>query len=314
MLHNEATNGTNPCNGHLWVNWVVASDGTVTGNYNGTGQPDANPCTRHDPATELRYVRNLLAYQHDTGDISYAAQIAYYEPMVLANYANVDPRGWVYDDLMDSYTTSGNVAFLNEAEHMAQTYLTSGLNTSRIDWQIEEASVLVQEGNRTSNAAMMNAGLAALHAASSAIDPTYHLVFISGLAKASQNGDIAVAFARAGDTADAILVEHGMNALWDSVYGGYDEGALLTSTGLTIQQKKTGGRMANMLILARLLNDATLQQNMMTVLLDDVYLPNLHGVLYEQHQNWSLYVINGTTETWVTSEAMGIMLETLMPV
>ncbi len=313
MLHNEAIYGKNPCNGHLWINWIVAN-GTVTGNYNGTGTPDSNPCTRHDPATELRFVRNLLVYEHDTGDMTYAKQVAYYEPMVLANYANVDPRGWVYDDLMDSYKASGNVAFLNEAVNMANTYLKSGLNTTRIDWQIEEASVLVQEGKRSGNTVMLNTGLADLKATTSSIDTTYHLVFISGLAKSSQNGDIANAYARAGDTTDATLIQLGMQVMWDTTYGGYDEGAVLGTTGLTIQQKKTGGRMANMDELFHLLNEPTQQATITNVLLKDVYLPSLHGVLYEQHRDWSKYTINGTSETWVTSEAMGIMLEALMPI
>ncbi len=70
--------------------------------------------------------------------------------------------------------------------------------------------------------------------------------------------------------------------------------------------------MTNAIELARLLGDERLLRNLLTVLYTKVYTPKLGGIVYEQRRDWSLYTINGRTEDWVTSEATGLALESLL--
>lgn len=97
--------------------------------------------------------------------------------------------------------------------------------------------------------------------------------------------------------------------LWDPLYGGYYEGLTDTNGVVAIKNKKTGGRSMNMMELGKLLNDQALVSQMDALFRDHIYQSSpvgYQGVLYEQERNWQPYVLNGTTENWVTSEAMGI--------
>jgi UTP:GlnB (protein PII) uridylyltransferase len=84
---------------------------------------------------------------------------------------------------------------------------------------------------------------------------------------------------------------------------------------LTIKNKKTGGRSMAMLELGKILGDQTLITQMDNLFHQNIYQSSptgYEGVLYEQQQNWQPYVLDGTTENWVTSEAMGITMIALL--
>lgn len=301
MLMNFHQHGFNPCVDGLYVNW----DATGV-NYNGTGTPDPNPCTRHDPLTDLRYLANLYRYQSATGDHVFASDIAKMTPIVLHEYTgHVDARGWVYTELLT--ISRSDPRFDTIAQRYPAVYAHGYLKASRVDYDFEEASVLVQSGI-PADVLLGTHRLNALWA--KWYSPKLHLVVWGTEVKTSQEGDIAVALARAGMSLRANDLLTGMHALWDVANGGYDEGATLSPWSL--KTKKTGGRQANILILADLLRDTTLAATMRSLIISKVYLPHDAGVVYEQTPIWGLYVIHGHTEDWVTSEAMGITIAALL--
>ena len=91
--------------------------------------------------------------------------------------------------------------------------------------------------------------------------------------------------------------------------GGFGEGADYANNSLSLKMKKTGGRMMNMMELGKVLGNAILLTTMDTLFHQHIYQSSpagYEGVLYEQQPNWAPYTLGGTTENWVTSEAMGI--------
>ena len=309
MLENEAQHGWDSCYNGLYINWNDTAGATV-GNWNGTGQPDATPCTRHeDRMTTLRYLDGLLLYKADTGSTEFDAEIARIEPHVLALFttANPDARGWAYDTVVQIAQLSGNPAFTAIANSMLHRYATSPADSTRPDWQFEEASALVQSGVP----AYVSLGTTELNQYWQADAlPNLGLVNEPSIIVTADQVDIATALARAGFTSQANQMLNGLEAhLWDPVYGGFGEGAVYSNGSLSLKTKKTGGRMMNVMQLGKSLDNPTLVSTMDSLFQQHIYQssPNgYQGVLYEQRPDWSLYTIGGTTETWVTSEAMGI--------
>lgn len=164
-LQNEAYAGYNAATNGLWVNWDVSGDGGVTGNFNGTGYPDpsSGAGARHDPATDLRYLHNLLSWQaQHPGSTEFNGQISRYEGIVKAEFAGTkDPRGWYYDELYSIGTLSGDQWFTNTAYNLAAAYAQQydpALGTIyqvsseypagfyRTDWALEEGAALCEAG------------------------------------------------------------------------------------------------------------------------------------------------------------------------
>jgi hypothetical protein len=314
MLTNEIAHGWDSCYNGLWINWDEVNGQTV-GNWNGTGQPDQSPCTRHeDRMTTLRLLHALLLYRADTGSTEFDHEIGFIEHHVLTLFtiSNPDLRGWAWNDMVDIATLSGDNQFTSIANAMLNLYYSSPAESTRPDWQIEEASDLVRSGNPT----YMNKGNAELQN----YWRQYYLpdvkLIMGAPIKTPSESDIAVAYARAGMTDKANLLLSGMQSdLWDSHYGGFVEGGIYTAGVVTQQTKKTGGRMMTMLALGKILGNQQLVSTMDVLFRQHIYQSSptgYEGVLYEQQQNWSLYVLNGTTENWVTSEAMGISMVALL--
>ncbi len=310
MLENEVAHGWDSCYNGLYINWDEVNGRTV-GNWNGTGQPDPSPCTRHeDRMTTLRFLDGLLLYKADTGSAEFNSEISTIEAHILTLFttANADPRGWAWDTMTQIAQLSGNAQFTAIANAMLKLYATSPANNSRPDWQIEEASALVQSGVPS----YVTLGTSELRAYWSAnYLPNVELVNEPTEMVTADQGDIAVALAKAGFTAQAEDVLAGMEAhLWDPAYGGFGEGTVLSANGtLSFKNKKTGGRMMNMMTLGKDLDDSSLVSTMDTLFQQHIYQASpagYQGVLYEQQQDWQPYVLGGTTENWTTSEAMGI--------
>jgi hypothetical protein len=309
MLLNEIDHGWDSCYNGLYINWDE-DNGTTVGNWNGTGQPDASPCTRHeDRMTTLRFLDGLLLYKADTGTTEFDAEISTVEAHVLTLFTpgNADPRGWAYDTVVQIGRLSGNPEFTTIANAMLKLYATHPANNTRPDWQIEEASALVQSGVPS----YVAQGTAELDQYWTA----YYLPSVGlvnepeGIVTADQ-GDIATALARAGFTTQANDVLSGLEThLWDPTYGGFGEGAVYSNGTLTLKMKKTGGRMMNMMQLGKVLGNANVVSTMDNLFHQHIYQSSpvgYEGVLYEQQPDWAPYVLGGTTENWVTSEAMGI--------
>jgi hypothetical protein len=55
-----------------------------------------------------------------------------------------------------------------------------------------------------------------------------------------------------------------------------------------------------------------LQTTLLNVALQKAYYAPGHGVLYEMLPNWTLVASGGVPEDWVTTEAMGIVMEALL--
>ena len=309
MLVNEENHGWDSCYNGLYINWDEVNGYTV-GNWNGTGKPDPSPCTRHeDRMTTLRFLDGLLLYKADTGSTEFDAEINTIEAHVLTLFAtgNPDPRGWAYDTVVQVAQLSGNAQFTAIANAMLNLYATRPADSSRPDWQIEEASALVQS-DVPSYVALGTTELNNYWNANYL--PSVGLVNEPNGIVTSDQGDMATALARAGFTTQANQVLSGLQThLWDPVFGGFGEGAVYANGTLTLKMKKTGGRMMNMMQLGKLLGNTTLVSTMDTLFQQHIYQSSpsgYEGVLYEQQPDWAPYVLGGTTENWVTSEAMGI--------
>ncbi len=309
MLVNEEDHGWDTCYNGLYINWDDVN-GTTVGNWNGTGQPDPSPCTRHeDRMTTLRFLDALLLYKADTGSTEFDTEIATIQAHVLTLFttANPDPRGWAYDTVVQIASLSGDPEFTAIADAMLKRYATEPADNSRPDWQIEEASALVQSGV-PSYVALGSTELNTYWTADYL--PSVGLVNEpNGIVTADQ-GDMAIALARAGLTGQANQVLAGLDShLWDPQYGGYGEGATYSNGTLTLKMKKTGGRMMNMMELGKILSNGYLVTAMDALFQQHIYQASpvgYEGVLYEEQPDWAPYVLGGTTENWVTSEAIGI--------
>jgi hypothetical protein len=129
---------------------------------------------------------------------------------------------------------------------------------------------------------------------------------------------------RALDLLDPLTVESNKFGLWDNTYGGYFYG--LDFPGPSFQSpgvpalrntKKEAGRQISMLQAYHLANALTTNRYAATeaalrnvALQKSFYAPG-HGVLYEVANDWSPLYYNGQIGDWVTTEAMGIVLEAL---
>jgi hypothetical protein len=124
------------------------------------------------------------------------------------------------------------------------------------------------------------------------------------------------------------LPNNALSSMWDPTYLGYYQQVKFTRTGpeapgsLTLDTtNKESGRqesilwalhLANLLTARRYLVLHTREMQMQTVVLTKAYYAPGHGVLYEMTKQWTPVTINNHPATWVTTEAMGIELESLM--
>ncbi len=136
---------------------------------------------------------------------------------------------------------------------------------------------------------------------------------------------------KAEDMLDNQTATHDPLGMWDAAHLGYYRFAVFSGTSYlnagtpTVQNgptdKKEVGRQQEMLEAFAVANALTggryqqMEQAMLKVAQITYYAPG-HGYLYEERVDWSLVTINTKNhqhipETWVTSEAMGIVMEGL---
>jgi hypothetical protein len=137
MLNNIKENGFNPDPringglGGLWINWRMGTR-PLQVNFNGSGAPDdarMDPA-RHDDLTDLRYLHNLLSWQHQhPQDTQFAGEVQRFTAIVKRAYASShNERGWIYDELMDMGRLSGDNFFRATARTLAEHYATKGVH------------------------------------------------------------------------------------------------------------------------------------------------------------------------------------------
>ena len=124
------------------------------------------------------------------------------------------------------------------------------------------------------------------------------------------------------------LPANALNYLWDPTYLGYYQQIKFTGTGpeapgniINVTTNKEAGRQESMLWALHLANLLTRQRypalhtreaQMQIVALTKAYYAQGHGVLYEMTRQWTPDTVNNQPETWVTTEAMGIELESVI--
>ncbi len=131
----------------------------------------------------------------------------------------------------------------------------------------------------------------------------------------------------ATDLLDPLTSQNNSLGLWDSSkqLGYFSQtvfpGPTVTNPGTpkTSKNKKEAGRQIQMLEAFRVANTVTndkyaqMQSVMQEVTLGKAYYAAGHGYIYEMNADWQLLILpNGQHEDWVTTEAMGIALESLL--
>jgi hypothetical protein len=132
---------------------------------------------------------------------------------------------------------------------------------------------------------------------------------------------------RATDLLSSFTAQTNLLGLWDNNHIGYFAGAVFPGPDIAHPGQprvsgtaKESGRQLQMLEAFRVANSITNNQyqSMQTALLHlalgPAYYRAGHGVLFEMTENWQPLVIRGGVADWVTAEAMGISLESLLSV
>jgi hypothetical protein len=174
ILENHRQNGFNPDpainggRGGLWINWRTGSSPLQT-NFSTAGIPctrNDDGSARHDELTDLRYLHNLWTCRAvfpdipvDNAEIERFTRIVKHELTPARN-----PRGWVYDLVIDLHRLSGD-PFYHDAARSLATYFADELykpevgsvckikkkngrvtSSYRVDHTMEVGCALVQAG------------------------------------------------------------------------------------------------------------------------------------------------------------------------
>lgn len=231
-LLEETADGWNPTTNGLYINWSKDDPSQV--NFTDHDR------RRHDKLTDLRDLVGMERYvaQHP-GDSSQRAGIARLAPVATAEFKGyASDKGWVYWDLLDLGSLTGDAAWTNEARYMASHYARAidpavgvdhgPLSAStaeaaadcadgwRIDHALESGVMLVDAGRRFGNATWTQQGYRAYSVARStgfdAADGLFNRIVCQGVvwdhqAKTEEQADIARTTLRAGAAVgDARLV------------------------------------------------------------------------------------------------------------
>ncbi len=393
MLNNVKTNGynANPAInnglGGLWVNWRYGSNPLQT-NMNGAGVPDSPDLNlpRHDPLTDIRYLRALWLYKSfHPKDTQFDSQIARYTPIVKHDFATPqNERGWVYDLFIDLFRLSNDAFYKQTAYSLAKyfyiklyhpasgaIYKTNAEHPygySRVDLELEVGCALIQAsavfnepvwksaGQRVVQTVYNTAYLQRYHTFLSLVDnvllpdgslnpnPSIFrgkygntrveggMVRLGGVAlEALSLLHVSIVthdqtfLNHAIDLLTPLTIDQNLLGLWDAQQQGYFESATFPGpdfqhpgTPVINRKRKESGRQIQMLEAFRVANSLIsdryqgMQDALLEVTIKKAYYTPGHGVLYEETTDWQpVKAKNGQIEDWVTSEAIGIALESL---
>jgi hypothetical protein len=131
---------------------------------------------------------------------------------------------------------------------------------------------------------------------------------------------------KASDLLDPFTLPANTLGMWDTQDGGYF--STLEFTGQSpmqpgsmevVKTEKEAGRQADMLLAFHLADELThgrytnMEQQMLNVALNNIYIPSIHGVTYIVKADWSFKRLkNGQLSDMATTEAMGTELEALL--
>jgi len=324
MLKNIQANGWNPATGHLFINWRTGTNPLQT-DFQTSGKTDAQMGVkppRQDGHTTLRYLENLYLWRHWQNDHQFDSEITKAEQAAKSwlGTSPSNPRGWVYFDLCDMATYSGDAFWQDMASKLVDSWKNypapvksvAGSNdpTQRTDWHIEVGCAMVAEGRRRNDQAMIQSGQQRIDTAWSLnVDPQKHVLWSQGEVKAGEAGQEIEALATIGDARAAPLLV-AMDYLLMPSGGYYAKDNQQTG----IQTTKTEpGRSSEMLRAAVLCEDSARVAKLLDVVCNKAYRAELAGVVYECNPDWSLRKAQaGGNEDWVTTEAMGITCKALM--
>jgi hypothetical protein len=252
--------------GGLFINWrgtwngdLKTADSNTNVQTSGSSDAQAGSNPRHDPLTDLVYLRNLYAYRvRQPGNNEYAQDLARMEPIVKAEYAQSSYyRCWVYFQLQDLDRLGPGHGWGAIAVHFADgvyqrfydkqagTIVDQGTSTYRTDLAAQCGAVLIDAGHRQGRAEWTSAGQSTLsHLIQRAQNPTTHLFplqmrlgqqedsVVQALVKMGEEAQLLDSFLDAYDvTADrdylnvAILATESLYdpaiGLWDKTNGGF---------------------------------------------------------------------------------------------
>src|SRR5579859_3488635 len=141
--------------------------------------------------------------------------------------------------------------------------------------------------------------------------------------KATNNQDF---LKKATDLLDPFSLPANTAGMWDTQTGGYfsswqfsGSSPMQPGDAKVVKKEKEAGRQADMLLAFHLANKATngrykdMEQQMLNVSLNNIYIPSIHGSTYIVNADWSFQKFkNGQLNNMVTTEAMGAELEALL--
>jgi hypothetical protein len=334
--------------GGLFINWRGTWNGdhcTAAGNTNirTSGQSDdttgASP--RHDPVTDLMYLRNLRAYQSThPADHSLDADAARMDPIVRAEFAKSSYyRSWTYFQLQDLDRFQPDTGWDQPARYFAGAVYRSFYNEAagmvvdkshsyyRTDFAAETAAALADAGSRYQEPRFTEAARSiAANLLAHAADARTHLFPL----KVGNDGSVVQAQIKMGEQAqllDALLtvydhlrqpellaaVGHAVEelyspqlGLWDAQRGGFFFSVNADGSGLQSAYKES--RQAWVLALLRHLDrDAGGQTQriaeMTTVVVDRLWQSTLHGYVYRVSPEFAVYhTSNGPARTEVVED------------
>jgi hypothetical protein len=356
-MHTHAFNPTAPVvkgngqalPGGLYINWRGSWDGVTSPGANtnistaGVSDEEAGLTVRHDPLTDLVYLRDLVVYRAlDPTGPSFAADISRIEPIVVAEFDDYRfYRSWVYFELLDLDRYDPGRGWALRAQRMASAVaaawsstrgviLQASDGTYRPDYEAESAAMLVDAGKRFDQPTWITEGHAtATQLLTAARDRSTGL--FDG--QIGANGTVSQAQMKVGEQAqllNALLTVYDVTGdralldavetavttmyapqpgLHDDVNGGFFFGADTDGKHLRPQYKET--RQGWMLPLLQHLEkidgqQATRIDEMTTVVRDKLYRASSHGYVYRVAPDFADYQTQAGDENFVSTEAMGL--------
>lgn len=344
-LNEETQDGFNPTTNGLYINWGSVDPTQV--NFTD------HVLTRHDALTDLRDLENMERYEQvNPGDTSQRAAIQRMYPIVATEFkGSTSNVGWVYWDMLDLSSVTGDSQWVADAQSMAtafskainpttgvpdQTLTDNGANCSdgyRVDATLERALMLVDAGKRFADPTWSQQGLRTYSVVrSTAFDPTYGLydrevckgVISDPQAKTEEQADEARDGILAGEYAgDQQLVDDGIalldtlvanrSGLHDTVDGGW-----CPLFNLSTRTLSCGTKLSRQYLLLRAFHDAD-QLDPGRYTAEETELENLVPSMVTSPHVGFLYertrtfgILNG--ENWISSEADGIVADALLTV
>jgi hypothetical protein len=321
--------------GGVFINWRGTWDGSLhsaAGNTNvqssGLSDDTTGASPRHDPVTDLMYLRNLRAFQVDhPGDHTFDADATRMDPIVRAEFAGYTYyRSWIYFQLRDLDRFQPGAGWDQVARHFVEGAYRGYYNTGtgmvvdrshdwfRTDFAAESAAAFADAGARYGEPALTAAASSTVsHLLAHDADPTTHLLPL----QVNNDGSVQQAEVKVGEQSqvlDSLLTVYDrlrtpqiltqvrqavdelyspQLGLWDATNGGFF--SAVNADGTHLQHSYKESRQAWVLQLLRHLDaDAGGQSAriaaMTTVVTDRLWQSSLDGYVYRTTPTFGVYV------------------------